>query len=111
MISGPGVVSAIPSPSSGSLSLGPLEARAYAADADGDEQAAVAWYERATRLQPENPDPWWDLGFYHWLVTRNLCAAYQALNHSYTLDPRSTRWTPGGPLDQARDAVNSGACS
>lgn len=92
------------------LSLGPLEARAYAADADGDEQAAVAWYERATRLQPENPDPWWDLGFYHWLVTRNLCAAYQALNHSYTLDPRSTRWTPGGPLDQARDAVNSGAC-
>ena len=92
------------------LSLGPLQARAVAADADGDESAAVAWYERATRLQPENPDPWYDLGLYHVIATHDLCAAYQALNRSYTLDPRSTRWSPGGPLDQARDAVNRGAC-
>jgi O-Antigen ligase/TPR repeat len=93
------------------LSLAPLEARAYAADVAGDRDAAVAWYERATRLQPENPDPWYDLGLYHVIVTHDLCAAYQALNQSYTLDPRSTRWTPGGPLDQARDAVNNrGAC-
>jgi hypothetical protein len=88
------------------LSLGPLEARAVAADADGDERAAVAWYERATRLQPENPDPWYDLGLYHVIATHDLCAAYQALNRSYTLDPRSTRWSPGGPLDIAREAVN-----
>jgi hypothetical protein len=88
------------------LSLGPLEARAVAADAAGDERAAVAWYERATRLQPENPDPWYDLGLYHVIATHDLCAAYQALNRSYTLDPRSTRWAPGGPLDVARDAVN-----
>jgi hypothetical protein len=88
------------------LSLAPLEARAYAADAAGDHGAAVAWYERATRLQPENPDPWYDLGFYHWQVTRDMCAAYQAFNRSYTLDPRSTRWVPGGPFDQAKDAVN-----
>jgi tetratricopeptide (TPR) repeat protein len=93
------------------LSLAPLEARAYAADVAGDRDAAVAWYERATRLQPENPDPWYDLGLYHVIVTHDLCAAYQALNQSYTLDPRSTRWSPGGPLDQARDAVNQGACS
>ena len=92
------------------LSLRPLEARAVAADAEGDEHAAVAWYERATRLQPENPDSWYDLGLYHVIVTHDLCAAYQALNRSYTLDPRSTRWSPGGPLDQARDAVNRGAC-
>ncbi len=92
------------------LSLGPVQARAAAADAADDQSAAVAWYEKATRLQPENPDPWYDLGFYHWQVTGDMCAAYQALNHSYTLDPRSTRWSPGGPLDQARDAVNDGAC-
>jgi hypothetical protein len=92
------------------LSLGPLEARAVAADAAGDERAAVAWYERATRLQPENPDPWYDLGLYHVIATGDLCAAYVALNRSYTLDPRSTRWSPGGPLDQAREAVNGGAC-
>jgi hypothetical protein len=92
------------------LSLGPLDARAVAADAAGDDQAAVAWYEKATRLQPENPDPWYDLGLYHVIATGDMCAAYQALNRSYTLDPRSTRWSPGGPLDVARDAVNHGAC-
>jgi O-antigen ligase/polysaccharide polymerase Wzy-like membrane protein/tetratricopeptide repeat protein len=92
------------------LSLGPLEARAYASDVAGDQRAAVAWYERATRLQPENPDPWYDLGFYHWQVTGDMCAAYQAFNRSYTLDPRSTRWVPGGPFDQAKAAVNRGAC-
>ena len=92
------------------LSLGPLQARAQAADAAGDRAAAVAWYEKATRLQPENPDTWYDLGLYHAIATRDLCAAYAALNHSYTLDPRSSRWAPGGPLDVARDAVNAGAC-
>jgi Flp pilus assembly protein TadD len=92
------------------LSLGPLDARAQAADAAGDQAAAVAWYVKATELQPENPDPWYDLGFYHWLVTGDMCAAYQAFNRSYTLDPRSTRWSPGGPLDRTRDAVNDGAC-
>ncbi|HEX3290356.1 MAG TPA: O-antigen ligase family protein [Gaiella sp.] len=92
------------------LSLGPLQARAQAADAAGDHAAAVAWYEKATRLQPENPDTWYDLGLYHAIATRDMCAAYAALNHSYTLDPRSSRWAPGGPLDVARDAVNAGAC-
>jgi len=92
------------------LSLGPLDARADIADARGDESAAVAWYEEATRLQPENPDTWYELGLYHATATHDQCAAYQALNHSYTLDPNSRRWTPGGILDVARDAVNDGAC-
>jgi len=93
------------------LSLGPLEARAVAADAAGDERAAVAWYERATRLQPENPDPWYDLGLYHWTVTGDRCAAYEAWNRSYTLDPKSDHWSKGGAFDQVKDAVNHGACS
>ena len=92
------------------LSLGPLQARALAADAAGDRQAAVVWYEKATELQPENPDAWYDLGLYHAIATGDQCAAYQALNHSYTLDPKSSRWVAGGPLDVARDAVNAGAC-
>lgn len=92
------------------LSLGPLQARALAADAAGDKAAAVAWYEKATELQPENPDAWYDLGLYHAIATHDQCAAYAALNHSYTLDPKSSRWVPGGPLDAARDAVNAGAC-
>ena len=92
------------------LSIEPLHARAIAADAAGDEAAAVAWYEEATSLQPENPDTWYELGLYHAIATGDQCAAYQALNHSYTLDPKSRRWSPGGVLDVARDAVNDGAC-
>ena len=92
------------------LSLAPLDALATAADAAGDERRAVAWYEEATGQQPENPDTWFELGFYHYVATGNLCAAYQALNASYTLDPRSSRWYPDGPLDVAREAVDGGAC-
>ena len=92
------------------LSLGPLQAHALAADAAGDKAAAVAWYEKATELQPENPDAWYDLGLYQAIATHDQCAAYAALNHSYTLDPKSSRWVPGGPLDAAREAVNAGAC-
>ena len=92
------------------LSSQALEALAIAADVAGDEARAVAWYEEASRLQPENPDVWYALGLYHVIATGDLCAAYQALNQSYTLDPNSTRWAKGGPLDVARDAVNDGAC-
>jgi hypothetical protein len=92
------------------LSREPLEALAYAADAAGDRAAAVAWYEEATKLQPENPDAWYALGLYHSIATGDQCAAYTALNHAYTLDPNGSRWVAGGPLDVARDAVNAGAC-
>ncbi len=92
------------------LSPAAIQARAYAADAAGDTRAAVAWYEEATRRQPENPQLWYDLGLYHFIDTGDMCAAYQALNRAYTLDPRSTRWVSGGPLDVSRDAVNNGAC-
>ena len=92
------------------LSLEPLQVRALVADAAGDKAAAVAWHEKATDLQPENPDAWYDLGLYLAIATDDQCAAYAALNHSYTLDPKSSRWVEGGPLDVARDAVNHGAC-
>lgn len=92
------------------VAIAPLEALAYAADADGNERLAVAWYEEATELQPENPDTWFALGLYHFLATGDQCAAYAAFNASYTLDPKGGRWAAGGPLDVARDAVNDGAC-
>jgi hypothetical protein len=92
------------------LALEPLQVRALVADAAGDKATAVAWYEKATRLQPENPDAWYDLGLYLAIATGDQCAAYAAFNQSYTLDPASARWVPGGPFDLAKDAVNHGAC-
>ena len=92
------------------LTLAPLYALADIADRRGSQATAVGWLERATRQQPRNPEPWLALGRYHFISTGNLCAAYEAFNEAYTLDPMSNRWVEGGPLDVARDAVNDGAC-
>jgi tetratricopeptide (TPR) repeat protein len=93
------------------LSLDPVFAQAYVAERAGDRRRAQELLEEATRMQPENPAPWLELGRFHYAADpRELCAAYVAFNAAYTLDPRSSRWIPGGPLDVARDAVDAGAC-
>jgi tetratricopeptide (TPR) repeat protein len=92
------------------LSLEPLEARAAVAVRAGDFTAAEAFYEQATELQPENSRPWYQLGVFRLQGLGDSCGGYFALNHAYTLDPHSRAWTAGGPLDQARAAVNAGAC-
>ena len=88
------------------LSPEPLYARATVASSAGDNAAAEQFYEQATRLQPENPDTWWELGFFRQIALGNQCSAYFALNAAYTLDPKSSRFTPHGPLAVAAAAVN-----
>jgi hypothetical protein len=88
------------------LSPEPLYARATVASAAGDDAAAERFYVQATQLQPENPDPWWELGLFRQIALGNQCSAYFALNAAYTLDPRSNRFTPTGPLATAAAAVN-----
>jgi O-Antigen ligase/Tetratricopeptide repeat len=88
------------------LSPEPLYALASAYQAEGELTAARDAWTRATRLQPENPQTWYQLGLFEYLWTHDLCASYQAFNHSFTLDPKSTFWTKGGAFDQAKAAVN-----
>jgi len=88
------------------LSLEPLYARAEIASLAGDNAAAERFYEQATRLQPQNPDTWYQLGVFRQIALGNQCSAYHALNAAYTLDPKSSLFTRGGALDTARDAVN-----
>ena len=88
------------------LSPAPLYALASAYQQAGQLTAARAALTRVTRLQPENPEPWYLLGLFEFLGTHDLCAAYQALNRSYTLDQQNPHWFKGGELDQAKDAVN-----
>jgi hypothetical protein len=88
------------------LSPEPLYALASAYVTVDDTAAARGAYESATRLQPENPDTWFRLGLFHFIDTGDMCAAYQALNHAYTLDPRNTHWTPNSELEKAKAAVN-----
>ena len=86
------------------LSPLPLWALAAAYSSIGDVRDATTEYERATRLQPENPDTWESLGEYE-LCFGDVFLAYQALNQAYTLDPYGRTGIEGGPLDQARAAV------
>jgi tetratricopeptide (TPR) repeat protein len=91
------------------LAIAPLQAEAAVFAAAGDVTSAREAYAAAVRRQPENPETWYELGVYEW-EEGLLCQAYVHLNEAYTLDRRSTRWVPGGPLDEARAAVNAGRC-
>ena len=90
-------------------SLEPVFARARVEEARRDDEAALAEYREAVRLQPENPESWYELGLYEFHLG-DRCSAYVHLNQAYTLDPAGRQWVPGGPLDQARAWVNDGNC-
>ena len=92
------------------LSLAPLFARARVEETKNDAEAALATYREAVRLQPENPETWYQLGLYEF-HRGDRCSAYVHLNEAYTLDPAGTQWIPGGPLEQALAWVNvAGNC-
>jgi Flp pilus assembly protein TadD len=67
-------------------------------------------FVEAAELQPDNPETWYALGLFEFQVRGDMCAAYEFLNHAYTLDPAGSQWVKGGELDVARKAVNGGAC-
>ena len=92
------------------LSLGPAFAEARVAEVRRREVAAHEAYLEATRLQPENPESWLQLGLYEF-HTGDRCGAYRHLNQAYTLDPAGKEWTPGGPLEISLAWVNAGNCS
>ena len=89
------------------LSIEPLHRLAGIEASRNHIRSAREAYAAAIRLQPENPDTWYALGAYEH-SRRFLCQAYVHLNEAYTLDPRSTRWFRGGPLDEARDVRQRG---
>lgn len=91
------------------LSLAPLFARARVEETRRDADAALAAYREAVRLQPENPETWYQLGLYEF-GRGDRCSAYAHLNEAYTLDPAGTQWAKGRELDQARAWVNGGNC-
>lgn len=92
------------------FSLRPLFTRARAYERGDDERSAREAYADAVRLQPLNPDTWYELGVFEVTVLNDFCAGYVHLNRSYTLDPSGRRWIKNGPLDIARDYVNGGDC-
>ncbi len=85
----------------------PLYTLGLAAARAGDVATARAHFEQATRLQPENTSTWFRLGQFEFYGPQDMCRAYTAFNHAYTLDPNGSEWIKGGVFDQAKDAVNN----
>ena len=89
------------------LALAPLFARARVEERRRDQEAALEAYRDAVRLQPENPESWYQLGLFEF-DRGDRCSAYTHLNEAYTRDPaastgsravRSTRRAPGSNAD------------
>jgi len=81
------------------VALGPLFARASAYDLLGIQVEATHTLYAAVRLQPKNPDAWYELGVFELRVTRKLNNAFNHLDNAYELDPSGPA---GGPLDEVR---------
>jgi hypothetical protein len=81
------------------VALEPLVAKASAEDLLGLEIYATHTLFDAIRLQPDNPEAWYELGVFELGVTRALNNAFNHLNRAYALDP----YGPAGePLDEVR---------
>lgn len=83
------------------LALEPIQLLAVALETAQDFQDAHRYYVLATKREPRNPDTWYFLGRYYF-SRHEWKAAYDALNHSYTLNAFGEVARTGGLLDQAR---------
>jgi hypothetical protein len=66
-------------------------------------------YFRATKLEPTNPETWYQLGAFEFSLGR-WRAAYDALNHSYALDAFGPLGHPNSLLDRARCKIDPATC-
>ncbi|HXY86245.1 MAG TPA: O-antigen ligase family protein [Gaiellaceae bacterium] len=62
---------------------------------------SMSYLIKATKREPTNPDPWFELATYE-AERKNWRAAYVAANHSYTLDRFGPVGVRCGLLDEAR---------
>jgi tetratricopeptide (TPR) repeat protein len=70
---------------------------------------ALQLYKQARDLEPKNPETWYQLGAFELQVGLPR-AAYDDLNHSYTLDSYGPAGVKGGPLDRARCKIDPSTC-
>jgi O-antigen ligase len=79
------------------------------ANAEPDIPEAKKVFLKATAIQPENPQVWYEFGVFELEVDNFPKQAYEYLNRSYTLDRFGPASEEGGPLDEARRLVNEAA--
>ena len=86
------------------LALQPISLLATTLEVSNDVSGAKRYYLLATKREPENPETWYELGTFY-VRRHEWRPAYDALNHSYTLDAFGPAGQKGGPLDVARCKV------
>jgi O-Antigen ligase len=86
------------------LALEPIQLLATTLYRAQDFANAERYYRLETKRESQNPETWYDLGVFYSL-RHEWRRAYDALNHSYTLDAFGPAAQTGGYLDQARCKV------
>jgi tetratricopeptide (TPR) repeat protein len=73
------------------LAVEPLWKLASVQNAQGDSQATAITLERATKLQPANPETWRQLGNFQLAILGNPAKAIKAYQVALYLDPTNVR--------------------
>jgi hypothetical protein len=82
------------------------------AQSETSDAAARALYLRAARREPQNPETWYELGYFEGEVLGDWRAAYRHLDRSWHLNPFGPAGRPPGSdeLDKARCKVDPSTC-
>jgi hypothetical protein len=95
-------------------SLNPLDVQPLWlwAQSESDNAAAQALYLRAAHREPENPETWFQLGYFEGEIQGKWRAAYRHLDRSWHLNPFGPAGRPPGSreLDKARCKVDPSTC-
>jgi tetratricopeptide (TPR) repeat protein len=91
------------------LAVEPLWLWATMANSDAE---ARRLYLRAAHREPQNPETWYELGYFEGEVVGDWRAAYRHLDRSWHLDPFGPAGRPPGSkeLDKARCKVDPATC-
>ena len=77
-------------------------------DGVGHQGRARRLYLKAVSLEPQNPEPWYELGAFEFLHG-NYCDAWFALDRSWAADRHGPAGIPGGYHDRAQKLTRGGA--
>lgn len=88
------------------LAVAPLHAEATALELSGRDEEARARYREAVRLQPENPQTWYELGRFEYEVLGDADEALVYLDRAWHLDRQAP--STGPLLDEVRAKSSPG---
>ncbi len=82
------------------------------AQSESDDAAARTLYLRAAHREPQNPETWYELGYFEAEILGDWRPAYRHLDRSWHLNPFGPAGQPPGShvLDQARCKVDPSTC-